>query len=390
MRFSTHTQPSTPAALTVECQRLYSQAVATCLARLQRAADLLRQPLLSEAQSASLLCDLEAQTDRLNTLLRQALAAGTLGALASGEAPEQVALPGVLASLVSEYQALSPAHTFHLRLAAAPVTPAYALAGVLIVFQLLLDNAVRCTPAGESISIEGQAAADGSGWDFHIRDRGAGIAPRHLENLFDNPSLAAPAAVYGLGLSLARLVVEALGGRLWVESELDEGATFSFSLPRDVLPRRWPVSRPKVLVIEENTELRATLKAGFEEAGFEVQTAVSAAQGLSVVDDFAPNLVLLELAPASLAGQAALVSLRQCSDAAVIFLVAPGDRGSVADALWQGASDCLVKPFHIRELIARTRAILRRRPAPSLPDLRAAARPRAPLIHRPKINPLLQ
>jgi DNA-binding response OmpR family regulator len=150
------------------------------------------------------------------------------------------------------------------------------------------------------------------------------------------------------------------------------------------------VSRPKILLIEEGSELSASLKAGYEEAGFEVETAASAEDGLARVPAFAPSLVLLELSPASRAGQACLVALRQCSNAAVIFLVAPEERAAVADALWQGATDCLVKPFNIRELIARTHAILRRRTATSTVQPRDGTPLRTGFIQRPKINPLLQ
>jgi hypothetical protein len=58
----------TPALLEAECQRWYSQAVAACLARLQRSVELLQQPLLSDVQIASLHREIDDQTARLNTL----------------------------------------------------------------------------------------------------------------------------------------------------------------------------------------------------------------------------------------------------------------------------------------------------------------------------------
>ncbi len=390
MCVSNQSQIIAPDALRAESERYYSQAVGACLARLQRSVDLLQQPLLSEVNTASLLFDIEVQTDRLNTLMRQVLSAGGLEALAAGDGAERVPLADVLATLLAEYQAACPAREFDLRLEGLPTTAAYALPCVRLVVQLLLDNAVRCTPEGGHIAVVGEDEAAETGWVFHVQDGGAGLAPDQLATFFENPSQAAPAAVYGLGLTLAKFIVEAFGGEIWVESQAGAGATFSFSLPRHVLPRRWTVFRPKVLVIEENSELCATLKSGFEEAGFEVETSASAEAGLSLVSTFAPNLVLLELSPTSLAGQACLTTVRQCSDAAVIFLVSPDEREAVPDALWQGASDCLVKPFHIRELIARTRAILRRRPVGPRTAQRSLLQGRFGLIQRPKLNSLLQ
>ena len=390
MRLSNQTPEVSPSHLQAESQRYYSQAVGACLARLQRSVELLGQPLLSDGQSASLLCDIDTQTERLNTLVRHVLAAGGLSALTAFDSPEPVALLGLLTTLVDEYQAASPEAPFTLQFLAQPTTPGFAVPCVLLALQLLLDNALRCSPPAQPIAVVCEDEPVAGGWQFHVQDRGAGIAPESLDCLFDHPNQAAPAPIYGLGLTLARFVVEALGGHMWVASQLGEGATFSFSLPRHVLPRRWTVSRPKVMVIEANTDLSATLKAGYEEAGFEVEIAPTAEAGLARVSDFAPNLVLLELSPSSRAGQACLATLRQCSEAAVIFLVAPDERASVADALWQGASDCLVKPFHIRELLARTRAILRRRQSGAASASRSAARPRPHWLQGPKINPLLQ
>lgn len=389
MCFSTQLPAAGPGSLLTESQRFFSQAVGACLARLQRTVDLLQEPLLSDAQSASLLCEIDRQTDRLNILMRQVLAAGNVGALAVDDPSEPVALRGMLNRLLAEYNHASPSHTLRLQLRAQPVTAGHAVPCLLLALQLLLDNAVRCTPPGQAIQVECEADNDG-GWHFHVRDSGAGIAPDGLAAIFDSPHRAAPAPIYGLGLTLAQHLVHELGGRMWVVSQLGVGATFSFSLPRHVLPRRWTVSPPKVLLIEQNSESCASLQAGYEEAGFEVEVAPSVDAGLARVSDFAPNLVLLALSPTSLAGQACLATLRQSGEAAVIFLLAPHERSAVADALWQGASDCLVKPFHIRELIARTRAILRRRPPAGAIVTRAEARTRAAYLQRPKINPLLQ
>jgi len=386
-----HPDPAVrPEALRAEAQRYYSQAISACLARLHCSVDLLQHPALTELQSAGLLRDVEEQTSRLNSLMRHVWAAGGLSALPGEPAQSAVPVREPLARLVAEYRAVAPQNGYALRLAAQPTVAPYALPSLLVVFQLLLDNALRRSPAGATVEIVAEDDPAGEGWQVHIRDLGAGLGPSELDSVFADWSLAAPAAVYGLGLSLAQLVVEALGGQLWVESGQPRGATFSFSLPRHVLPRRWNVSRPKVLVIEENLELNGSLKAAYEEAGFDVATAASVEAGLSRLRDFAPNLVLLELPPGSPAGQASLAALRQCGHAAVIFLVAPRDREAVPEALWQGASDCVVKPFHVRELIARTRAILRRRAVAPVVPARPVPRLRPALIQRPKINPLLQ
>lgn len=367
------------ARLAAEGQRFFSQAAAACLAALQGSVDLLRQPLLSELQLASLHRDIDHQSARLNVLVRHVLTGG------DPHACQAVALGHSLEPLLDDYRRLSPAHQFRLRLHGQPSTAAFAVPGFLLVMQLLLDNALRRTPGGQIITITGEAAGPETGCRFHIDDAGAELSGAQLDALFECPSLAGATAVYGLGLSLAQCVVAALGGRLWAANAPGQGATFSLSLPTPALTRRWIVTRPRVLLIAAEPGLCASLKAGYEEAGYEVATAASAEAGLDLLPDFDPSLVLLEMSPASPAGQACLDTLRQRSRAAVIFLVAPDDRGAVPDALWQGASDCLVKPFHVRELIARTGAILRRHLAAPLSMREWPGLPQSALV-----SPMLQ
>jgi signal transduction histidine kinase len=70
-----------------------------------------------------------------------------------------------------------------------------------------------------------------------VTDTGIGIAPEHLPRLFDkffqvNPSTTREHGGAGLGLAIAKALVEAMGGTLRVESELGKGSTFWFTLPR--------------------------------------------------------------------------------------------------------------------------------------------------------------
>jgi two-component system, NtrC family, sensor histidine kinase KinB len=72
-----------------------------------------------------------------------------------------------------------------------------------------------------------------------VVDKGAGIPADELSRLFQRFTRGragpkADVAGLGLGLYIARLIVEAHGGRLWAESELDKGSTFSFSLPTNM------------------------------------------------------------------------------------------------------------------------------------------------------------
>jgi signal transduction histidine kinase len=95
----------------------------------------------------------------------------------------------------------------------------------------LVGNAVNATQPGGRVSVRGEHA--GTEIRFHVSDTGAGIDPESLPRIFDRffqiPVRGKTGS--GLGLTISRGLVEAHGGRMWAESRLGEGSTFSFSLP---------------------------------------------------------------------------------------------------------------------------------------------------------------
>jgi PAS domain S-box-containing protein len=103
---------------------------------------------------------------------------------------------------------------------------------VMQIFSNLVENAVKFTPKGGSITVFLSSA--GEHFQFAVRDTGPGIAPEQLDHLFERYWQAEKNAQKGrgLGLYIAKHLVEAQGGRIWVESRLGAGTTFFFTLPR--------------------------------------------------------------------------------------------------------------------------------------------------------------
>ncbi len=99
------------------------------------------------------------------------------------------------------------------------------------VFSNLVGNALKFTPKGGRIAVRG--VMSGSDAMFTIADSGAGIPAENLPHLFDRfwQARETRRAGAGLGLYIAKGIVEAHGGRLWVESTVGTGTTFSFTLP---------------------------------------------------------------------------------------------------------------------------------------------------------------
>ena len=102
---------------------------------------------------------------------------------------------------------------------------------ILQVFTNLIGNAIKFTPKGGDIRI--LAALDSGEVRFTVADSGPGIPAEHLDHVFDRYWQAKSTAKLGtgLGLSIAKGIVEAHGGRIWVESPSGSGAQFNFTLP---------------------------------------------------------------------------------------------------------------------------------------------------------------
>jgi PAS domain S-box-containing protein len=148
---------------------------------------------------------------------------------------QPVPLDHVLSRLVKEFREQHPDRPVVLSDLEAP---AIVFADPFRVEQVvlnLLSNADKYTPAGLPIDV-GTAIDDGS-VTISVSDLGEGIAPEHREMIFDRfyrvqdgPASGRPGT--GLGLYIARTLVEAMSGRIWVDSEVGAGTTFSFSLQR--------------------------------------------------------------------------------------------------------------------------------------------------------------
>jgi two-component system KDP operon response regulator KdpE len=117
---------------------------------------------------------------------------------------------------------------------------------------------------------------------------------------------------------------------------------------------------PTVLVIEDERQIRRFVRSALEDEGCRVYEAGDAASGLAEAAAHKPDLVVLDLGLPDREGVEMVRDLRTWSQVPVIILSARADEADKIDALDAGADDYLTKPFGVRELLARTRALLRR------------------------------
>ncbi len=123
----------------------------------------------------------------------------------------------------------------------------------------------------------------------------------------------------------------------------------------------------KLLVVDDQPELTKFLADAMTLEGYEVAVAHDARVGLQKVHSFEPDLILLDIMMPVIDGWEMLGRLRKFSDVPVIMLTAIGDTEHRVHGLDIGADDYLTKPFDVKELKARIRAVLRRVTASS-PD----------------------
>ena len=118
----------------------------------------------------------------------------------------------------------------------------------------------------------------------------------------------------------------------------------------------------RVLVVEDDAAIADVLRRTLRQEGHEVRSAEDGVEALELAESFVPDLVILDLGLPKLDGVEVCRRLRAESDAPILILTARTDTDDRVEGLDSGADDYLVKPFERKELLARMRALLRRRP----------------------------
>ncbi|NII10973.1 response regulator [Oleiagrimonas sp. C23AA] len=118
---------------------------------------------------------------------------------------------------------------------------------------------------------------------------------------------------------------------------------------------------PRILVIDDEPQIRRFLNIGLRAEGYQVLEAANAEQGLALAATRAPDLVILDLGLPDRDGHDVLTELRQWSEVPVLVLSVRDGEDEKVSALDHGANDYVTKPFGVPELMARLRAMLRQR-----------------------------
>lgn len=231
--------------------------------------------------------------------------------------------------------------------------------------QNVLHNAVRYTPDGGEIRVE--ARVDGANIVTTISDTGSGISAGALERVFELFSQEGdadrmPEGGLGIGLSIARALVEQHGGRLGAASEgRGRGSTFMMTLPLHeatlaLVPDR-PLDRGgsavrRVLVIDDNRDSTDTMVQVLQLLGHEAFGAYGAEDGVRAVESFRPRVVLLDLNMPDGDGFTVIRRLRAQSPEP-LYVAAMTGYGQASDrrrTLEAGFQVHLIKPVNVERL----------------------------------------
>ncbi|CAD6561263.1 ATP-binding protein [Paraburkholderia sabiae] len=230
----------------------------------------------------------------------------------------------------------------------------------------LLDNAVKYTADGGHIRLA--AAETGATVTITVEDDGIGMEPELIPSLFRLfeqavESAAARKAGLGIGLSVAKSLVEMHGGTISASSQgHGRGSQFTLCLPlsdapdikekSEIVSAAVPVEARRVLIVDDNEDAALSLAKVLDD--HEVRTAGSGAQALRVAREFHPMVVFLDLALPDMSGFEVAQQLRQQDTGREITLVAltgygqPEDRQRTRDA---GFDHHVVKPARLEEIM---------------------------------------
>ncbi len=326
--------------------------------------------------------NINQQVSRMGRLIGDLLDVGRLDAGTLSVSPRPVEVTALIEQARTTFLTSGTKHTVQIDLP-PDLNRVMADPGRIVqVLNNLLFNAARHCPASSPIRITAVQK------DIHIAlsvsDKGRGLTPEQLEQVFLKPSSdqdrsrETEAGSSGLGLVICKGLVEAHGGRIQAESAgPGQGAGFTFTLPRAEPDNASALhgihsrsaspeysERTRILVVDDDPLILHKVREILADADYAPLT-ISDQQELSqIILKEKPALVLLDLVLNEIDGLQLMESIPTLAEIPVIIISGYGRDETIAKALEAGAEDYIVKPFSPTELLARIRAVLRRNAQP--------------------------
>jgi two-component system sensor histidine kinase/response regulator len=251
------------------------------------------------------------------------------------------------------------------------------------IFVNLVGNAIKYTERGEIlVTVEPQPDAPAGHLHFTVKDTGTGIPESKQQRIFEpfsqaDESMARKYAGTGLGLSICAKLVEIMGGRIWVESELGKGSTFHFTVNLPVhdgsmalrpFHKTENLQNVRVLVVDDNMTNRRVLKGMLTRWGMTATTADGGNGALRELESARKagnpfSLILLDGHMPEMDGFSLAERIQKHPDlfgATIMMLTSSGHLGDAARCRELGISAYLFKPIRPAELLDAIRQVLQK------------------------------
>jgi PAS domain S-box-containing protein len=304
------------------------------------------------------------QSERLAILVTQLLDASRIAGGRLSVEPERIDFSALVTSAIDSARLRSDRHRWavdvspQLRASVDPVRVEQVLTN-------LFDNAIRYSPEGGTIRV--RLDLDGPTVRLAVSDEGLGIAPEHVDHVFDRfyrGHSEQGLGGLGLGLYIAREIVELHGGTIGVRSTPGRGTTFTVRTPITsplTITERSARVRPTapldqrlggtVLVVDDDGDIRRLVREVLRQAGLTAIVAENGEEALQLLADVRPRLILLDKLMPKMDGTAFAAAYRQRAKAApIVALCAARDAAEWAASI--GAVGYVAKPFDVEELLA--------------------------------------
>ncbi len=242
------------------------------------------------------------------------------------------------------------------------------------VFSNLISNALKHTSKG-SITYGFRVLNEMKDIEFFVKDTGSGIAPEFIDQIFNTyvSKDAEQQKGYGLGLALCKIIVEKLGGTIRVDSVVDKGSTFTFSLPfegtvggmnhEERTTTTTNVRTIRVSARSDDMNLKTILVAEDEDSNYELVKIVlqkryrllrahNGIEAVTINEDEKPDLILMDIRMPEMNGLDATRIIKEIDhNTPVIALSAYAFEENIREAKAAGCDDFMAKPFRVENLI---------------------------------------
>jgi two-component system, cell cycle sensor histidine kinase and response regulator CckA len=238
------------------------------------------------------------------------------------------------------------------------------------VFVNIILNSLDAMPAGGTLRIA--TAADEDSAIIQFTDSGVGMSEEVRKRIFEPFFTTKGPLGTGLGLAVSYSAIERHGGRLEVSSALGQGSTFTIFLPltegKEMLilqpqqPQKIPLESINILVIDDDSKVRAALVEMLRVLGYHAEEAASGRQGIERIEQEQFELVLTDLSMPEMDGWAVAAEVRRrWPSTKIVLITGYGSRDSLFDENRSLLNDMISKPVRIEELSLKINQVIRQK-----------------------------